>query len=135
MEHFKSIWESVVAKYLKKERLTYSYEPTSFRIIGKIKYTPDFVLKEASINGKKMILEPHGLMAPEHFKKFALFRRFFGQEYFLILIVKNDLIPLVPKDAYDDIWPIEFASLLAKRIKENVIEEQKRQLEGQITAY
>jgi hypothetical protein len=120
MERFKSMWEIRVANSLKKKQLLYSYEPRSFYISGQVRYTPDFILQNASINGKRIVLEPHGLMVPEHFRKFALFRRFFGREYFLILIVRNDLIPFVPIDAYDDVWPIEYCELLAEKLRKDM---------------
>jgi hypothetical protein len=36
---------------------------------------------------------------------------------FLILLVRNDDISSVPKEAYDDIWPIEYAELLVKKLQ------------------
>jgi hypothetical protein len=115
---FKSGWEINVAKALDKEHIEFDYEPGFFCVNSQIRYTPDFILKIRTC-GKKVILEPHGLMDPLHFEKFAMFRKIYGAQYFLILIVKNDLIPFIPKDAYDDIWPIEFTSLLARKLKEH----------------
>jgi hypothetical protein len=114
---YKSSWEKLVANCLRKEKIKYIYEPCRFPINNYLQYTPDFVLENA-VNGKRVILEPHGVMKPEHFSKFALFRKTSGKDYFLILLVKNDLIPFIPRDSYDDIWPIEYAFLLAKRLKE-----------------
>jgi hypothetical protein len=115
---FKSTWEAIVAKALEKERIDYDYEPGFFQVRDQVKYTPDFVLN-LLLNAKRIILEPHGIPDPVHFAKFTLFRKLRGSNFFLILIVKNEEIPRIPKDAYDDIWPIEFVSLLARKLKES----------------
>jgi hypothetical protein len=39
------------------------------------------------------------------------------KDYSLILLVRNDDIPSVPEEAYDDIWPIEYAELLVKKLR------------------
>ena len=95
-KQFKSSWETSVAKSLEKEHIRFEYEPGFFYLSNQIRYTPDFLLETRNC-GKKLILEPHGVMNPMHFKKFALFRRIRGNEYFLILIVKNDVIPFCPR--------------------------------------
>jgi hypothetical protein len=114
---FKSYWENKVANALDKEDIAYEYEPGFLPIIDKIRYTPDFLL-EKEVAGKRIILEPHGPMEPLHFIKFALFRKVHGGRFFLILLVRNDAIPLIPKNAYDDIWPIEFPDLLVRKLKD-----------------
>ena len=55
--------------------------------------------------------------------KYSLFKRTYGHEFLLILLLKNDLIPfyhqrnLLSDDVCDDVWPIEFVDLLAERIR------------------
>ena len=46
-----------------------------------------------------------------------MFRKVYGKDYSLILLVRNDDIPSVPEEAYDDIWPIEYAELLVKKLR------------------
>jgi len=121
---FKSKWESSVAESLSGNKVHFSYEPEVFYLNNKIRYTPDFMLNMHH-HQKKIILEPHGIMDPEDFKKFSMFRRIYGNDYFLILLVKNDNIPSVPREAYDDIWPIEYVELLSKRLRGESIVDVK----------
>jgi hypothetical protein len=113
---FKSSWETTVASYLSKNRVKYEYEPLSFYINYRLRYTPDFLL-ELWHGQKRIIVEPHGIMDFGDFQKFSMFRKVFGKDYYLILLVRNDDISSVPKEAYDDIWPIEYAELLVKKLQ------------------
>lgn len=120
-KQFKSKWESSVAGSLSKNKIHFKYEPGFFRINSRITYTPDFLL-ETLRDKKTIILEPHGIMDPEDFCKFSMFRKMYGDDYFLILLVRNDDVPFVPREAYDDIWPIEYFELLAEKLrKENPV--------------
>ena len=114
-DKFKSGWERLVAQILSKKGIGFQYEPKSFHLNGRIRYTPDFVLGLQQ-NGKKIVVEPHGIMKPSDSQKFSMFRRIYGKDHFLILLVRNDVIPSVPEEAYDDIWPIEYADLLFDRL-------------------
>jgi hypothetical protein len=55
--------------------------------------------------------------------KYSLFKRTYGHEFLLILLLKNDLIPfyherkVLADDVCDDVWPIEFVDLLAEKIR------------------
>ena len=113
---FKSNWEARVAESLMKNRIPFEYESKRFYLSFRLRYTPDFILG-LQCNHKKIILEPHGIMKPEDVHKFSMFRRMYGNGYFLILLVRNDDIPFVSDDAYDDIWPIEYADLLLRRLR------------------
>jgi hypothetical protein len=113
---FKSSWETTVASYLSKNCVKYEYEPMSFYINYRLRYTPDFLL-ELWHDRKRIIVEPHGIMDFGDFQKFSMFRKVFGKDYFLVLLVRNDDISSVPKEAYDDIWPIEYAELLVKKLR------------------
>jgi len=46
-----------------------------------------------------------------------MFRKIYGKGYSLILLVRNDDMPSVSEEAYDDIWPIEYAKLLVKKAR------------------
>jgi hypothetical protein len=113
---FKSSWETSVAKYLSKNSVKYEYEPMSFYLNHRLRYTPDFLL-ELWHGPRRIIIEPHGIMDSGDFQKFSLFREVYGKDYSLILLVRNDDIPSVPEAAYDDIWPIEYAELLVKKLR------------------
>lgn len=113
---FKSSWEARVATALQKSKIAFEYEPKRFHLTPRIRYTPDFILKLRT-NQKEIVLEPHGIIDPEDFQKFSLFRRLYGHGYFLILLVHNDDIPLVSEDAFDDIWPIEYTDLLPRQLR------------------
>lgn len=102
--------------HAQKNRIAFEYEPKRFYLSPWIRYTPDFILNLRH-NQKEIVLEPHAIMDPEDFQKFSLFRRLYGNEYFLILLVHNDDIPFVSEDAFDDIWPIEYVDLLPSQLR------------------
>jgi hypothetical protein len=121
VSRYKSGWEKMTARTLSKLKIPYGYETISFPLPGE-SYTPDFILDE-SIQGRKIVLEPHYEMTPKQAYKYSLFKRTYGQEFLLILLLKNDLIPyyhernILTDDVCDDVWPIEFVHLLAEKIR------------------
>ncbi|UCF44770.1 MAG: DUF2400 family protein [Candidatus Bathyarchaeota archaeon] len=121
MSRYKSGWEKKTASTLSKMKIPYGYETISFPLPGDT-YTPDFIL-DKSIHGRKIILEPHYEMTRKQANKYSLFKRTYGHEFLLILLLKNDLIPyyhernFLADDVCDDVWPIEFVDLLAERIR------------------
>jgi len=121
MSRYKSGWEKKTALTLLKMRIPYGYETISFPLPNEV-YTPDFIL-EKWVNGRKIILEPHFEMSKKQARKYALFKRIYGHEFLLILLLKNDLIPLyhqrkiLTDDVCDDVWPIEYIHLLAEKIR------------------
>jgi len=122
MSRYKSGWEKKTALTLLKMHIPYGYETISFPLPGNEVYTPDFIL-ERKLQGRKIILEPHFEMTKKQARKYSLFKRTYGQEFLLILLLKNDLIPLyhqrkiLTDDVCDDVWPIEFIHLLADKIR------------------
>ncbi len=121
MSRYKSGWEKKTARTLSKMAISFSYEAISFPLPGHI-YTPDFILDE-SIDGRRIILEPHYEMSLKEAHKYSLFKQTYGKDFFLILLLKNDLISLyherniLTDDVCDDVWPIEFVHLLAEKIR------------------
>ena len=121
MSRYKSGWEKKTARTLSKMKIPYGYETISFPLPGDT-YTPDFIL-DKSIHGRKIVLEPHYEMSRKQASKYSLFKRTYGHEFLLILLLKNDLIPLyhernlLADDVCDDVWPIEFVDLLAEKIR------------------
>ncbi len=121
MSRYKSGWEKKTASILSKMRIPYGYETISFPLPGDT-YTPDFIL-DRSVHGRRIILEPHYEMSRKQAAKYALFKRTYGHEFLLILLLKNDLIPyyherkVLADDVCDDVWPIEFVDLLVEKIR------------------
>ena len=121
MSRYKSGWEKKTALTLLHMHIPYGYETISFPLPNEV-YTPDFIL-EKKLAGRKIILEPHFEMTKKQARKYALFKRTYGHEFLLILLLKNDLIPLyhqrkiLTDDVCDDVWPIEFIHLLAEKIR------------------
>jgi hypothetical protein len=121
MSRYKSGWEKKTALTLLRMHIPYGYETISFPLPNEV-YTPDFIL-EKTVQGRKIILEPHFEMTKKQARKYALFKRTYGHQFLLILLLKNDLIPLyhqrkiLTDDVCDDVWPIEFIHLLAEKIR------------------
>ncbi len=121
MSRYKSGWEKKTALTLLRMHIPYGYETISFPLPDEV-YTPDFIL-EKTVNGRKIVLEPHFEMTKKQARKYSLFKRTYGHKFLLILILKNDLIPLyhqrkiLTDDVCDDFWPIEFIHLLAEKIR------------------
>ena len=122
MSRYKSGWEKKTALTLLRMHISYGYETISFPLPNNEVYTPDFIL-EKKVNGRKIILEPHFEMTKHQTQKYALFKRTYGHEFLLILLLKNDLISMyhqrkiLNEDVCDDVWPIEFIHLLAEKIR------------------
>jgi hypothetical protein len=121
MSRYKSGWEKKTALTLLRLHIPYGYETISFPLPNEV-YTPDFIL-EKTIQGRKIILEPHFEMTKKQARKYALFKRTYGHKFALILLLKNDLISMyhqrkiLTDDVCDDVWPIEFVHLLAEKIR------------------
>jgi Protein of unknown function (DUF2400) len=128
MSRYKSGWEKKTALTLLKMHIAFGYETISFPLPNNEVYTPDFIL-EKKLRGRKIILEPHFEMTKRQAQKYALFKRTYGHEFILILLLKNDLIPLyhqrkiLTDDVCDDVWPIEFIHLLAEKIRRGTYSE------------
>lgn len=105
---YESGWEKKVAETLSKMKIPFHLKPIRFPLPNNMFYTPDFVLRELRIKKRKIVLEPHGIMREGDARKFSLFKQIYRNDYFLMLIVRNDDIPSIPREAYDDIWPIEY---------------------------
>ena len=129
MSRYKSGWEKKTARILSRMKIPFGYEPINFPLPGD-NYTPDFILNKF-VDGKKIVLEPHFEMTQKQARKYSLFKQIYGHDFFLILLLKNDLIPFYHKrnmltdDVCDEVWPIEFVHLLAERIRTETFNQQK----------
>jgi hypothetical protein len=127
MSRYKSGWEKKTALTLLQMHIPYGYETISFPLPNAV-YTPDFIL-ERTLHGRKIILEPHFEMTKKQARKYAQFKRTYGHQFLLILLLKNDLIPLyhqrniLTDDVCDDVWPIEYIHLLAEKIRQGTYGE------------
>ena len=123
MERYKSGWEKKIADTLSKMKIPFRFEGIRFPLPHNIFYTPDFILSELTVQGKKVILEPHYQMTERDIHKFSLFKQNYGKSYFLILLMRNDDIAyyrarhLLREEAYDDVWPIGYVHILLEQIK------------------
>jgi hypothetical protein len=121
MGRYKSGWEKKTAVTLSRMKIPFGYEPIDFPLPGD-NYIPDFIL-DKSIHGRKIVLEPHYEMSKKQARKYSLFKQIYGHDFYLILLLKNDLISFYHKrniltdDVCDDVWPIEFVHLLAEKIR------------------
>ena len=131
LSRYKSGWEKKTASILRKLKIPYGYETISFPLPNEI-YTPDFIL-DKEIHGRKIILEPHYMMTPRQSAKYSLFKRTYGQEFLLILLLKNDLISyyhernILNDEVCDDVWPIEFVDLLVEKIRTGTYDPQTKE--------
>ena len=127
MSRYKSGWEIKTARILSRMKIPFGYEPIDFPLPGD-NYIPDFIL-DRSVHGRKIVLEPHYEMSKKQARKYSLFKQTYGHDFFLILLLKNDLIPFYHKrnmltdDVCDDVWPIEFVHLLAEKIRTGVYDQ------------
>jgi hypothetical protein len=123
--YVESGWEQLLKDNLTKMKISYYLKPFKFPLPDNLVYTPDFVLKEANIGGRKIILEPHGRMSEDDIHKYSLFRQVYEKDCFLLLIMRNDDIvyyrarKLLPEQAYDDVWPKEYIGMLLTKLKNN----------------
>jgi hypothetical protein len=121
MSRYKSGWEIKTARTLSRMKIPFGYEPINFPLPGD-NYIPDFIL-DKSVQGRRIVLEPHYEMTRKQARKYSLFKQIYGHDFFLILLLKNDLISFYHKrnmltdDVCDDVWPIEFVHLLAEKIR------------------
>jgi hypothetical protein len=106
----KSMFERYIRGELEKKRIIFWYEPVIFRLPNGLTYRPDFLLPGFNIEGKKVVLEPHGVWegrnGDEVAYKYSIFRETYGNEYYLIIIVPSNDYQMVRdryKGAYDDL--------------------------------
>ena len=93
--------ERIVAEKLLKKGVWFNYEPLLFYLPARaydgrleiLSYKPDFILRK-TINGKKVVLEPHGRWEERDIRKFSLFRKSYGEFFVLILIVSDKMLGL-----------------------------------------
>jgi len=111
-ERKESGWEKLLCDHLCKQRIAHEHQPyvASFSLdSGKIlTYKPDIV-------AHGIIIEPHGSRDDAFIRKMHAFRQAYPDKK-VILVVRNDDIPSIPNDVYDEILPIEHYDLLKQTL-------------------
>jgi len=111
-ERKESGWEKLLCDYLWKQHITHEHHPyvASFSLdSGKIlTYKPDIV-----VHG--IIIEPHRSRDDAFIRKMRGFHQAYPDKK-VILVVRNDDIPSIPNDVYDEILPIEHYDLLKQTL-------------------
>ena len=104
------MFEKYIRGELEKKRIIFWYEPVIFRLPNGLTYRPDFLLPAYNVEGKKVVLESHGIWegrnGEEVAYKYSIFRKTYGNEYYLIVIVPSNDYQMVRdryKGAYDDL--------------------------------
>ena len=111
-----SALENEVYDFLRKKQVIFYYEFMEFYLSqtnsnASLTYKPDFLLPQLTSNGRKVLLEPHGIKnnLKEVLQKFSVFRKHYGKYFCLILIVPDDFIAIIKEldpqsSSYDFVW-------------------------------
>ena len=111
--------ENDVYEFLKNKQVVFNYEFMEFCLPNEnarsgpafLTYKPDFLLPQLTNNGRKVLLEPHGVKSKldEVLNKLSIFRKHYGDYFCLILIVPDDLTEIINRidpngGSYDFLW-------------------------------
>lgn len=129
-----SSFESQLDTELRKMEILFSYESHKFTLRKRITYRPDFVLPTCKVKGKTVLLEPHGIWTQktrrrvnlgrksftiyalppkldrfeiQFTEKLRMFREMYGKDYYVILLVPNQVLDRVQKNyhhSYDAVY-------------------------------
>jgi hypothetical protein len=106
-------FEKDVYDFLKKKQIVFSYEFMEFCLSKEnaLTYKPDFLLPQLTNQGRKVLLEPHGVKTNllQFLNKLSIFRRHYGEYFCLILIVPDNFIENIEKqdpqhNSFNFIW-------------------------------
>jgi hypothetical protein len=109
-----SALELDIYNFLRGKQAVFDYEFMEFCLPSEnatLTYKPDFLLPQLTCNGRKVLLEPHGIKnnLKEELFKLAKFREHYGDFFCLILIVPDDFVETIAKldpdrKSYDFLW-------------------------------
>ena len=109
-----SALELDVYDFLKSKQAIFNYEFMEFCLSNEnssLTYKPDFLLPQLTSNGRKVLLEPHGIKSnlKDVLLKLSKFREHYGQYFCLILIVPDDFTKTIDEydqehNSYDFLW-------------------------------
>ena len=111
-----SMLEKEVYDFLKKKQVIFHYEFMEFYLSqanskSPLTYKPDFLLPQLTNNGRKVLLEPHGIKnnLKEVLQKLSIFKKHYGKYFCLILIVPDDFTATIKEldpqhDSFDFLW-------------------------------
>lgn len=111
-------FEGGVYDFLVSRQVIFNYEFMEFCLPketpgadGFLTYKPDFLLPQFTNNGRKVLLEPHGVKSNlrEVLFKLSIFRKHYGDYFCLILIVPDDFAKAIEeldpqRSSYDFLW-------------------------------
>jgi len=105
-----SSFEAGLRALLEKQSIMFAFAAQRFNIGDGLTYRPDFILPSFQVQGRTVVLEPHGIWRAGHevevVEKLRMFREMFGSLFYLILIVQPNEYTRVRDrfpEAYDDI--------------------------------
>lgn len=75
----RSTWEVCYAEYLKKQGVSFLYEPITFTLPDGAAYTPDFLLLKS-----ETFVEVKGWLTPEHRERIRCFKEAFPEKPFIL---------------------------------------------------
>jgi hypothetical protein len=113
-----SALERDVYDFLRKKQVIFYYEFMEFYLSqtnsgASLTYKPDFLLPQLTNNGRKVLLEPHGVKGDlkEVLCKLSVFRKHYGKYFCLILIVPDDFMETIKeldpqRSSYDFVWKL-----------------------------
>lgn len=109
-----SALELEVYDFLRNKQVIFNYEFMEFCLSKEnpsLTYKPDFLLPQITNNGRKVLLEPHGIKSnlKDFLGKLATFRKHYGDYFCLILIVPDDFTETIDEydqehNSYDFLW-------------------------------
>jgi hypothetical protein len=113
-----SALERDVYDFLRRKQVIFHYEFMEFylsqtNLNTSLTYKPDFLLPQLTDNGRKVLLEPHGVKGDlkEALCKLSVFRKHYGKYFCLILIVPDDFMKTIreldpQRSSYDLVWKL-----------------------------
>jgi len=105
-----SRFEANLRALLEKHAIMFYFEAQRFNLGDGLTYRPDFILPDYWVDGRTVVLEPHGIWRGRHelevVEKYRRFREMFGSLFYLILIVPpRDYMRIRDRypESYDDL--------------------------------
>jgi hypothetical protein len=103
-------FEAGLRSLLEKQSMVFAFAAQRFNLRDGLTYRPDFILPGYRVEGRTVVLEPHGIWRAGHelevVEKLGMFREMFGGLFYLILIVQPNEYTRVRdrfREAYDDV--------------------------------
>ncbi len=98
--------EQTLCDQLSNAGLTHSHQPRHFEVpmsgesVGA--YSPPIVLRGRGRGGKTVVIETAEAIDPVLMGKIVAFREKYGSEFYIIFVAPEEIIDLIPLQAYDE---------------------------------